>query len=55
MSLLNSFASFMQDGGSLMYIIGIVFIMGLGVCIERLLRYGQYNVNAPAFMNEIQN
>ncbi len=54
MNMLSSFATFMQEGGSLMYYISIVFILGLGVCVERLIRYSQYNVNASAFMNEIQ-
>jgi biopolymer transport protein ExbB len=53
-SMFNSILLFMQDGGAFMYIILLVFCVGLTVAAERLIRFQSYDIRASSLMNELQ-
>jgi len=53
-TILNDFAKFMQEGGVFMFIIALVWAIGIVICLERYLRLSKYDVDGPSFMNEIQ-
>ncbi len=53
-SLINSVASFMQDGGIFMWVILFVWGFGIAIALERLRRLSSHDVDGPSFMNELQ-
>lgn len=51
----NTTAAFIQEGGIFMYIILMVWAVGLGIAFERFRKLSyQYHVDGPSFMNELQ-
>lgn len=54
-SIINSVAKFMQDGGVFMWIILAIWIFGIAIAFERFRKLSfVYDVDGPSFMNEIQ-
>ncbi len=53
-SLINTVASFMQDGGIFMWVIAAVWGIGVVIVIDRYIKYRQYHVDGPSLMNELQ-
>jgi biopolymer transport protein ExbB len=50
-----SLLTFMQEGGAFMWIILVVWLVGLAMAIERFLKLNfRYNIDGPSFMNELQ-
>lgn len=55
MEYLNQFTTFIQGGGVFMYIILIVWGVGLAIALERFSKLSKrYDVDGSSFMNEIQ-
>jgi biopolymer transport protein ExbB len=54
MEMIQGFYTFMVEGGSIMWVILLIFFMGMGVALERLFRLRSYDLNSSSFMNEIQ-
>jgi biopolymer transport protein ExbB/TolQ len=52
--IINSVASFLQDGGIFMYIILAMWAVGLAVSFERFKKLRSLDVDGSSFMNEIQ-
>ncbi len=53
--LLNSIASFIQNGGIFMWVILFVWGVGVAICFDRFRKLSfVYDVDGPSFMNEIQ-
>jgi biopolymer transport protein ExbB len=53
-SVLNYLADFMVDGGIFMWIIALVWCIGLGITIERILSYVKHDVDGASFMTLIR-
>ena len=54
-SIINSVATFIQSGGSFMWVILFIWAIGIALAIERFMKYRyQYDVDGPSFMNELQ-
>ncbi|MCY4524857.1 MAG: MotA/TolQ/ExbB proton channel family protein [Halobacteriovoraceae bacterium] len=54
-SFINDMASFIQSGGSFMWVILFIWGIGIALAIERFMKYRyQYDVDGPSFMNELQ-
>ena len=51
---MNAILIFMNDGGVFMWIILVVWIVGLVISIERFLKFVVYDSNGPSLMNEVQ-
>lgn len=55
LDLINSFASFIQEGGVFMWVILIIWGVGIAIIIERFFSlYLKLDVNGTSVMNEIQ-
>ncbi len=53
--IINSVAAFIQDGGIFMWVILLVWGVGMGIAIERFRTLSKtYDVDGPSFMNELQ-
>lgn len=52
--IINSIASFVQDGGIFMWVIFIVAAFGLSIAFERFSKLKSYDVDGSSFMNELQ-
>lgn len=54
-TLINSLASFIQNGGVFMWVILGVWVVGIAIAFERFRKLSfVYDVDGPSFMNEIQ-
>lgn len=54
-SVINTVASFIQSGGIFMWVILIVWGVGLAICLERFIKLTfRFDVDGPSFMNELQ-
>lgn len=53
-STFNSIALFIQSGGIFMYVILIIWGVGIAISLERIFKLKSYDVDGPSFMNEIQ-
>ncbi|PIP94362.1 MAG: transporter [Bdellovibrio sp. CG12_big_fil_rev_8_21_14_0_65_39_13] len=54
-SSLNSIALFMQSGGVFMWVIAILWAIGLAISLERFMKLAfKLDVDGPSFMNELQ-
>ncbi len=52
---INSLAIFFQEGGFFMWIILFIFVIGLGIALERFSKLiFKYDIDGSSFMNEIQ-
>lgn len=52
---LNSMAIFIQSGGGFMWVILIIWGIGLAIAIERFMKLSyKFDVDGPSFMNELQ-
>ena len=47
-------AAFMNEGGSFMWVILVVWLTGLALALERFVKLKIYDVDGPSFMNEVQ-
>lgn len=55
MEILNQLTGFIQGGGPFMYIILVVWGVGIAIALERYSKLSKrYDVDGPSFMNEIQ-
>ena len=58
LSLMNIYyfiANFMNEGGVFMYIIAIIWGIGIAICIDRFFKLARkYDIDGPSFMNELQ-
>lgn len=55
MEFMNSAAKFIQDGGIFMYIILVIWGIGIAIALERFRKLsGTLDVDGPSFMNELQ-
>jgi len=52
--LINNFITFLNQGGTYMYVIFLVLFIALAIILERFIRLRAFDLNAPGFMNEIQ-
>jgi biopolymer transport protein ExbB len=50
----NSIAAFIQSGGVFMWVILIVWAIGIAICLERFSKLKKFDIDGPSFMNEIQ-
>ncbi len=50
----NSIAAFIQSGGVFMWVILIVWAVGIAICLERFSKLKKFDIDGPSFMNEIQ-
>jgi biopolymer transport protein ExbB len=51
----NSLSSFIQGGGVFMYVIVVIWAVGLAISIERFMRLSfKFDVDGSSFMNELQ-
>ena len=55
MNLVNTIATFMQDGGIFMWVIFFIWAIGLAIALERFMKlsFGM-DVDGASFMNELQ-
>lgn len=54
-SSINSIAVFMQSGGIFMWVIAILWAIGLAISLERFIKLAfKLDVDGPSFMNELQ-
>lgn len=54
-SSLNSIALFMQSGGVFMWVIAVLWAIGLAISLERFMKLAfKLDVDGPSFMNELQ-
>lgn len=54
-SFFEQLAMFFQDGGIWMYIIAVVWVIGLVIAIDRFIKLKmKMDVDGPSFMNELQ-
>jgi biopolymer transport protein ExbB len=53
-SIFNSLALFIQQGGAFMWIILGVWAIGIGIVLERLAKLRRMDIDGPSFMNELQ-
>jgi len=54
-SMLKSIANFIIMGGPPMWLILVIFTIGLAICIERFMKLTKkYDTDGPSFMNELQ-
>lgn len=52
---INSFAGFIQSGGIFMWVIFIIWGVGLAISVERFMKLSyKMDVDGPSFMNELQ-
>lgn len=52
---INSIASFIQSGGIFMWVIVLVWAVGIAIALERFLKLSfSMDVDGPSFMNELQ-
>ncbi|GAB4009491.1 MAG: hypothetical protein Fur0010_00160 [Bdellovibrio sp.] len=52
---INSIALFMQSGGVFMWVIAILWAIGLAISLERFIKLAfKLDVDGPSFMNELQ-
>ncbi|MBF0299655.1 MAG: MotA/TolQ/ExbB proton channel family protein [Oligoflexia bacterium] len=55
LELFNSLAKFIHDGGFFMWLILIVWAIGIAICFERFNKLAfKYDVDGASFMNELQ-
>ena len=51
----NSISGFIQSGGVFMYVICIIWVIGIAISIERFMKLSfRYDVDGSSFMNELQ-
>lgn len=51
----NSISGFLQNGGIFMYVIGIIWVIGLAISIERFIKLSfRFDIDGSSFMNELQ-
>jgi len=50
----NSLAAFIQSGGVFMWVILVVWAVGIAICLERFSKLKKFDVDGSSFMNEIQ-
>ena len=54
-SMVNSIADFIQSGGVFMWVIIVVWALGLAIGLERFMKLSyRFDVDGPSFMNELQ-
>ncbi len=54
-TIINSVASFMQNGGIFMWVIAATWAIGLAISMDRFLKLAnKYDIDGPSFMNELQ-
>ena len=54
-SLINTLAIFIQEGGVFMWVIIIIWAIGIGIAIDRFFKlYFKFDTDGPSFMNELQ-
>lgn len=54
-TIINDIAGFIQNGGIFMWIILIVWGIGIAIAVERFMKLSfSYDVDGPSFMNELQ-
>lgn len=54
-SVINSLASFIQNGGIFMWVILLVWVVGIAISFERFRKLSfVFDVDGPSFMNEVQ-
>ncbi len=54
-SAFNSLISFMQSGGVFMWVILLIWAIGIAIALERFSKYSfKYSVDGASFMNELQ-
>lgn len=52
---INWFVKFMVEGGVFMYVIAVIWAVGVAICFERFLRLkNTYDCDGSSFMNELQ-
>ncbi|MBL7664567.1 MAG: MotA/TolQ/ExbB proton channel family protein [Bacteriovoracaceae bacterium] len=54
LGLINQLVIFVQEGGIFMYVILVVWGIGIAICFERYRKLKQLDVDGPSFMNELQ-
>jgi biopolymer transport protein ExbB len=54
LNFFQEFAIFMQEGGIYMYVILLVYLVGIAIALERFLRYQLYDIKASSLLNELQ-
>ena len=55
MELLNSIADFMQKGGVFMWVILVIWGIGVAISLERFFKLSwKFDIDGPSFMNELQ-
>lgn len=50
----NSLAAFIQSGGVFMWVILIIWAVGIAICLERFSKLKKFDIDGSSFMNEIQ-
>jgi biopolymer transport protein ExbB len=53
-SMIDFLARFMNDGGVFMWIIAIVWCLGIAVAVERLKQYFKYDIDGTSLMGNIK-
>ncbi len=54
-SIMNTIAIYMTDGGIFMWVILFVWVVGLAIALERFIKLSyRYDVDGPSFINELQ-
>lgn len=54
-SIISEFGAFIQGGGVFMYVISLVWVIGMAIALERFKKLSRnFDVDGPSFMNEIQ-
>lgn len=51
--IINKLAAFVQEGGSFMWVIFLVWAVGLGISLERFFALIGMNIDGASFMNEL--
>lgn len=54
LSMLQWAAKFMDEGGIFMWVIAVIWAVGLAVAIERMKRFRSYDVDGASLMNSIK-
>lgn len=54
LNFIQEFAKFMDDGGVFMWIILMIWALGVVIALERLKSLFKYDVDGPSLMNEIK-
>ncbi|MBL6989196.1 MAG: MotA/TolQ/ExbB proton channel family protein [Bacteriovoracaceae bacterium] len=54
-SVVNSLAAFLQEGGVFMWIILLIWALGVAISLERFIKLSfRFDIDGPSFMNELQ-